>query len=697
MKIEAEKSSAWMIEFQKALVRGKHVILYGNVADQFLLNGSYCSLNGFLANFFQSEGYEIVGIYDLVDGFRFAPDAAQEQFNELVRRRTGGAQTPARPPGGEPPTGGEVPTTAPAWGTRGAAAPGAAASDGHTPPALHGPGEGPPPRGRLVAGAGSPAASPGAPSVVQTPRPAFGSEAPPPARDRMAAASRDPQQALAALRIAVSQNERPVAMTIAFSDKLVGNPDHQDLQERSLLIAIMKIFQEAAYMPAGRLRDRKNAVVIVARQLGDVPKWLYMENPFLEPVQVSRPRLEERKNFLRQYVRHFHGGEAVAEGQLEPIAQDFANLTDGFSAWDLDAVRRASLADAIAISRPKALIDFYKYGVQDDPWERLDETRVAEARTTLEQRVIGQPQALDAIESMLMSARVGVSMSGVSAKGGRPKGTFFFVGPTGVGKTELAKALTELIFSDETAFARFDMSEYAEQHAAERLTGAPPGFVGYEEGGLLTNRVRQRPFSLLLFDEIEKAHGRVMDKFLQILEDGRLTDGKGQTAYFSQSVIIFTSNIGSDTLKTQIKDGQMPAYDAVREHYRRAVADHFSRQLGRPELLNRFGENILVFDLIRPEFLPGIFGKFIRLLGQSVRERIHAQLALPDDSLQAMIVDLMKSGDNLLFGGRRVRALLEEHVERPLNRWLFTHRSVPDPLELTAVDSALYVNGNPAK
>jgi ATP-dependent Clp protease ATP-binding subunit ClpA len=140
---------------------------------------------------------------------------------------------------------------------------------------------------------------------------------------------------------------------------------------------------------------------------------------------------------------------------------------------------------------------------------------------------------------MLTNAKVGISMSQVSGRNSKPKGVFFFVGPTGVGKMELAKSLSRLIFGDEEAFLRFDMSEYKEEHAAEKLAGAPPGFVGYEEGGQLTNKILERPYRILLFDEIEKAHPKVLDKFLQILEDGRLTDGKGQTAYFNQTVIIW--------------------------------------------------------------------------------------------------------------------------------------------------------------
>ena len=145
---------------------------------------------------------------------------------------------------------------------------------------------------------------------------------------------------------------------------------------------------------------------------------------------------------------------------------------------------------------------------------------------------------------ILMRSVMGLTGAQARASGNRPRGVLFFAGPTGVGKTELAKTLTQLVFGDERAYIRFDMSEFAEEHTGARLLGAPPGYIGYDAGGELTNAVREKPFSVVLFDEIEKAHPRILDKFLQILEDGRLTDGRGETAYFSEAILVFTSNLG---------------------------------------------------------------------------------------------------------------------------------------------------------
>ena len=156
----------------------------------------------------------------------------------------------------------------------------------------------------------------------------------------------------------------------------------------------------------------------------------------------------------------------------------------------------------------------------------------------------GQRPAVTKTIDILMRSVMGLTGAQARASGNRPRGVLFFAGPTGVGKTELAKTLTQLIFGDERAYIRFDMSEFAEEHTGARLLGAPPGYIGYDAGGELTNAVREKPFSVVLFDEIEKAHPRILDKFLQILEDGRLTDGRGETAYFSEAILVFTSNLG---------------------------------------------------------------------------------------------------------------------------------------------------------
>lgn len=209
--------------------------------------------------------------------------------------------------------------------------------------------------------------------------------------------------------------------------------------------------------------------------------------------------------------------------------------------------------------------------------------------------------------------------------------------------------------------------------------------MGYEQGGQLANPVLANFYSILLFDEIPKAHPKVLDKFLQILEDGRLTDGKGQTAYFNQTVIIFTSNIGASDLTdpqtgalirpgimNQVQHGgtSQYTYDQVNQHFREEVSWYFSSRIGRAELLNRLGDNIVVFDLLRAEFVTQIGQKFLGQLQASSQEKYRVNLKF-DLSILTGLTDTIQTGYNLLFGGRRIKTLLESLVERPLNRWIF--------------------------
>jgi ATP-dependent Clp protease ATP-binding subunit ClpA len=463
--------------------------------------------------------------------------------------------------------------------------------------------------------------------------------------------------------------------------------------ERNALVLLKRCTLEASLIPSGRLAGYRNTLVVMAGELKRVPEWFYLDNPHVALVRVPRPDKEERRQFALQFMRPsgsflgFYGADSlVGPADLQTVCDEFADLTDGMQSIDLEALRVTSHSANLPV-RPKEvrrLVDFFKFGLRDDPWEQLDATKVKKAGEILGGRVIGQPRAVSAVVSMLTSARVGLSMraGGTSSK---PKGVFFFVGPTGVGKTELAKALTELVFGDEKAFARFDISEYKEEHSAEKLAGAPPGFVGYEEGGQLTNRVLQQPYSILLFDEIEKAHPRVLDKFLQILEDGRLTDGKGQTAYFNQTAIVFTSNIGASDL-TDPNSGQIIrhgimgrvreagadtfSYEQVEQHFRGEVDWFFSSRIGRAELLNRFGDNVVVFDLLRPAFVGQIGQKFLNQMVAAAREKYGFELTF-DAAVGEFLLAQMQAGENLLMGGRRIGALLETVVERPLNRWLF--------------------------
>ena len=282
------------------------------------------------------------------------------------------------------------------------------------------------------------------------------------------------------------------------------------------------------------------------------------------------------------------------------------------------------------------------------PVARLLEGEIAKLvrmEELLHKRVVGQDAAVGAVSDAVRRARSGLS----DPK--RPIGSFLFLGPTGVGKTELAKALAEFLFDDERAMVRLDMSEYQERHTVARLLGAPPGYVGYEEGGQLTEAVRRRPYSVILFDEVEKAHPEVFNALLQLLDDGRLTDGHGRTVDFRNTVVIMTSNLGSSWLIEHTGD---PA-DKVREMVLGAVRSHF-----RPEFLNRVDE-MVVFEALTPEQLAGIVEIQLRLLRGRLADR-----DLDLQVTEAAAAWLAQQGYDPAYGARPLKRLIQRSIENEL-------------------------------
>jgi ATP-dependent Clp protease ATP-binding subunit ClpC len=307
-----------------------------------------------------------------------------------------------------------------------------------------------------------------------------------------------------------------------------------------------------------------------------------------------------------------------------------------------------------------------------------DSARLLQMEEVLSRRVIGQEAAIKQVADAIRTARVGLK------RPNRPLGVFLFLGSTGTGKTELAKATAEFLFGSEEALIRFDMSEYGEKHTVSRLIGAPPGYIGHEEEGQLTGKVRTRPYSVVLFDEIEKAHPEVFDIFLQIFDDGRLTDSKGRRTMFTECIIILTSNLGFS------RDAKSPgraigfrqgagseAGQAERAEYERNLRDAVS-QAFKPELLNRIGHQVIFYRLSKQAIVQ-ILDKLIRQLNGLLANKT-ITLAFSDEAKAFLI----EEGYSEQYGARELERVFERRVATPMAREILEQRVVPG--------SRVYVN-----
>jgi ATP-dependent Clp protease ATP-binding subunit ClpB len=283
----------------------------------------------------------------------------------------------------------------------------------------------------------------------------------------------------------------------------------------------------------------------------------------------------------------------------------------------------------------------------------------------LHERVVGQDEAITAVASAIRRSRAGLSDPN------RPTGSFLFLGPTGVGKTELCKALAGFLFDSEDHLIRIDMSEFMEKHSVARLIGAPPGYVGYEEGGYLTEAVRRKPYSVLLLDEVEKAHPDVFNVLLQVLDDGRLTDGQGRTVDFKNTVIVMTSNIGSHMIQAMVGQDAEDIKDAVQGE----LKNHF-----RPEFLNRIDETV-VFHGLDAQHIEAIAAIQIRVL----RERL-ARMDLTLDVSPAALGELAKVGFDPVYGARPLKRAIQQRIENPLSKLLLEGRFAPKSVIPVDVD-----------
>jgi len=291
--------------------------------------------------------------------------------------------------------------------------------------------------------------------------------------------------------------------------------------------------------------------------------------------------------------------------------------------------------------------------------------KLLQMEVKLHQRVVGQDEAITAVANAIRRSRAGLSDPN------RPTGSFLFLGPTGVGKTELCKALAGFLFDSEDHLVRIDMSEFMEKHSVARLIGAPPGYVGYEEGGYLTEAVRRKPYSVLLLDEVEKAHPDVFNVLLQVLDDGRLTDGQGRTVDFKNTVIVMTSNIGSPMIQSMVGQDYEDVKDAVTEE----LKNHF-----RPEFLNRIDETV-VFHSLDATHIAEIAGIQIQVLQQRL-----AKMDLTLEVSPAALAELAKVGFDPVFGARPLKRAIQQRIENPLSKLLLEGKFLPKDVIPVDVD-----------
>ena len=449
--------------------------------------------------------------------------------------------------------------------------------------------------------------------------------------------------------------------------ELDSKPEVMDKLERRLIQLKMEreaLKKETDDASKERLNDLEDTIKDLEREYADLEEALRHEKASVVDVQQVKERLEEVR---LEYERAEREGDLARMSELKygliPELEQRIESENGQEDVQLTLLRNKVTEDEIAN------VVSARTGIPISRMLQGERDKLLQMEASLHKRVVGQDTAVQVVSDAIRRNRAGLSDET------KPNGSFLFLGPSGVGKTELCKALAEFLFDTESALIRVDMSEFMEKHSVSRLIGAPPGYVGYEEGGYLTELVRRKPYSVVLLDEIEKAHQDVFNVLLQVLDDGRLTDGHGRTVDFRNTVIVMTSNIGSDA----IREHSNTTYENIKAMVQERVKTQF-----RPEFVNRIDE-MVVFDLLQSEQLTEI----ARIQVALVAKRLESQgieLEVSDETLAR----LASSAFDPIYGARPIKRTIQNELENPLARALLNGEISADKTPKVNAEDYIY-------
>ncbi|MGP9498872.1 ATP-dependent chaperone ClpB [Halomonas sp. AOP43-D1-4] len=468
----------------------------------------------------------------------------------------------------------------------------------------------------------------------------------------------------AASRIRMELDSKPEAM-----DRL----DRRLIQLKMEREALKKETDEATKK---RLEALNNQIHEFEREYADLDEVWKAEKASIQGSAQFKAELEQARLDLEQARRQGDLGRMseIQYGQIPELEKKIAESGES----EADITKHQLLRSNVTEEEIAEVVSRWT-GIPVSKMLEGERDKLLRMEDALHERVIGQDEAVEAVANAVRRSRAGLSDPN------RPNGSFLFLGPTGVGKTELCKSLANFLFDTEEAMVRIDMSEFMEKHSVARLIGAPPGYVGYEEGGYLTEAVRRKPYSVLLLDEVEKAHPDVFNILLQVLEDGRLTDGQGRTVDFRNTVIVMTSNMGSDIIQRMggdVSADKESAYEDMKNKVMEVVGNHF-----RPELINRIDE-VVVFHALGQEQIQAIAG--IQL------ERLRARLAEHDLGLEVSddaMAQLAVVGFDPVYGARPLKRAIQSRIENPLAQDLLAGKFSPgDVIRVSASDGKLAFN-----